>query len=163
MRKNCSCQQRGRKGTGVVFTTTSIAWSEFNPHSGHVVASLDKTFYADYLCLVASNKQQIYVGRSQTLIGKHENGQPLSGWGFVQIECVTFTAEDKHGSINQNCRSSKSPVWMQFEGYFVPYLQYRFPSKIFKVRGEAKVGNFREWSLRCLLKIRRSCRWRQIL
>jgi len=26
---------------------------------GHVVAPLDKTFYDDYLCLVASNKQQI--------------------------------------------------------------------------------------------------------
>ena len=38
---------------------------EFNPHPGHVVASLDKTLYDNYLCLVASNKQQIYVGRSQ--------------------------------------------------------------------------------------------------
>jgi len=26
---------------------------------GHVVAFLDKTLYDDYLCLVASNKQQI--------------------------------------------------------------------------------------------------------
>jgi len=26
---------------------------------GHVVASVDKTLYDDYLCLVASNKQQI--------------------------------------------------------------------------------------------------------
>ena len=33
------------------------AW--FNPHPSHVVASLDKTLYDDYLCLVASNKQQI--------------------------------------------------------------------------------------------------------
>ena len=32
--------------------------SGFNPHPGHVVASLDKTFYDDYLCLVASNEQQ---------------------------------------------------------------------------------------------------------
>ena len=45
-------------------------WSqdhEFNPHPGHVVASLDKTPYDNYLCLVASNKQQIYVGRSQNV------------------------------------------------------------------------------------------------
>ena len=33
------------------------------------VASLDNTLYDDYLCLVVSNKQQIYGGRSQTLIG----------------------------------------------------------------------------------------------
>ena len=46
-------------GKGVVFTTTLIEWSGFNPHSGLVVASLDKTLYDDYLCLVASNKQQI--------------------------------------------------------------------------------------------------------
>ena len=45
-------------------------WSqdhEFNPHPGHVVASLDKKLYDNYLCSVASNKQQIYVGRSQNL------------------------------------------------------------------------------------------------
>ena len=36
-----------------------IASSGFNPHSGHVVASLDTTLYDDYLCLVVSNKQQI--------------------------------------------------------------------------------------------------------
>ena len=41
------------------FTTTLIEWSWFNPHPGHVVASLDRTLYNDYLCLVASNKQQI--------------------------------------------------------------------------------------------------------
>ena len=35
-----------------------------------LVPSLDKTLYDDYLCLVASNKQQIYVERSQTSTGK---------------------------------------------------------------------------------------------
>ena len=39
---------------------------KFNPLPGNVVATLDNTLYDDYLCLVASNKQQIYVGRSQT-------------------------------------------------------------------------------------------------
>ena len=43
---------------------------------------------------------------------------------------------------------------MQLEGDFVPYLQYRFFSTSLKVQGEAKVGNFGEWSLRYLLKIR---------
>ena len=62
--------QRGRKGKGAVFTTTLIAWSRFNPHPGHVVVSLDKTLYDHYLCLAASNKQQIYMERSQTSIGK---------------------------------------------------------------------------------------------
>ena len=33
--------------------------SGLNPHSGYVVASLDKTLCHDYLCLVALNKQQI--------------------------------------------------------------------------------------------------------
>jgi len=30
----------------------------------YVVASLDKTLYNDYLCLVASNKQQIVRGKT---------------------------------------------------------------------------------------------------
>ena len=29
------------------------------PHPGHAAASLNKMLYDDYLCLVASNKQQI--------------------------------------------------------------------------------------------------------
>ena len=51
-------RQRGWKSKGVVFTTSLIARSKF-PHPGHVVASLDKAFYDDYLCMVASNKQQL--------------------------------------------------------------------------------------------------------
>ena len=39
----------------------------FNLHPGLVVASLDKTICDDYLCLVASSKQQIYMGRSQNV------------------------------------------------------------------------------------------------
>ena len=61
---------RGEKGKDVVFTTNSIASPGFNPHLGHVVESLDKALYDDYLCLVASNKQQSYVGRSQMSTGK---------------------------------------------------------------------------------------------
>ena len=52
-------RQRGRESKGVVFMTTLIAKSNFNLHPGRVVASLDKAFYDDYLCMVASNKQQI--------------------------------------------------------------------------------------------------------
>ena len=50
-------------GKGELFTTTSIEWSGFNPHPGHAVASLDKTFYDNYLWLVALNKQQIQGAR----------------------------------------------------------------------------------------------------
>ena len=47
--------------TTAIYTdeVVSVARSGFNPHLGHVAASLDKTLYDDYLCLVASNKQQI--------------------------------------------------------------------------------------------------------
>ena len=48
-----------REGKDVIFATTLIALCRFYPGPGHVVASLDKTLYDDYLCLVASNKQQI--------------------------------------------------------------------------------------------------------
>ena len=41
------------------FKTTLIELSGFNPHPSHVIAFLDKTLYDDYLCLMASNKQQI--------------------------------------------------------------------------------------------------------
>ena len=54
---------------------TRLPWSHdhgFNPHPGHVFASLNKTLYDDYLCLVALNKQQIYVGRSYRSTGKRK-------------------------------------------------------------------------------------------
>ena len=47
------------KGKGVIITTTLIAWSGFNPYPRHVVASLDKALYHDYLSWVALNKQQV--------------------------------------------------------------------------------------------------------
>ena len=49
------------KSKGVVLTTNLIARYWFNSHLGHVPASLDKALYDDYLCLVASDKQQIYI------------------------------------------------------------------------------------------------------
>ena len=61
------CRQRGRMGKGVVFTTTLIEWSGFNPHPSHVVASSDKTLYDDYLFLVALNKQQIQWARIEEI------------------------------------------------------------------------------------------------
>ena len=54
-------QQPGQDDKGVGITTTLIACTRFNQHAGKVVASLDKTLYNDYVCVVASNKQQIYV------------------------------------------------------------------------------------------------------
>ena len=44
---------------------TLIARPWFNQNPSRVVASLDKALYGSYLCLAASSKQQIYVGRSQ--------------------------------------------------------------------------------------------------
>ena len=45
------------RGQRRVFTMTLKTLSEFNLHTGHVVASLDKTLYNDYLRLVrTSNK-----------------------------------------------------------------------------------------------------------
>ena len=46
---------------------TLIAGFGFNPQPGHVVTFIDKTLYDDYLCLVASNKQQIQKS-TRTLI-----------------------------------------------------------------------------------------------
>ena len=66
-------RQRGRMDKGVVFTTTLIEWSGLNPHPSHVVASLDKTLYEDYLCLVASNKQQIQWTRIRRNSQEHWN------------------------------------------------------------------------------------------
>ena len=57
---------RARKRKGVAFTTTLIVLSGFKPLPGHVVVSLDTMLYDNYLCLVASKKQQICVGKSQT-------------------------------------------------------------------------------------------------
>ena len=75
------CRQRGRYCKGVVFTTTLIVRSKFNPHPGHVVAFLDKAFYEDYLRMVASNKQQIHWA----IIRKnpHEHWKHLGRCGFV--------------------------------------------------------------------------------
>ena len=73
-------------------------------HPGHIVASLDKMLYDDYLCLVALNKQQIQVERSQTLTGKLKNSQlPKQVWIHSKDSAiVTFSQkEDNDASINQ--------------------------------------------------------------
>ena len=107
-------RQRGRKGKGVVFansTTTLIARSRFDPHPGHVIASLDKTLYDHYLCLVASNKQQVYVKRSQTWIGKFgirstskrvriiRLNQSTTIASYIMIYIAIYRMEDNYGSI----------------------------------------------------------------
>jgi len=45
---------------------------------------LDKSLYDDYLCLVASNKQQINWEKVKQATGKLENRQLLSKKRFVQ-------------------------------------------------------------------------------
>ena len=42
-------RERGQDGKSVVLMTSRFAWFGFNPRPGHVVASLDKTLYDDYL------------------------------------------------------------------------------------------------------------------
>jgi len=50
----------------------------------HVVESLDKALYDDYLCLVASNKQQIKWKEVKKLPKNSKLDNSLSGCGFVQ-------------------------------------------------------------------------------
>ena len=42
-------RQRCRESKVVVFTTSLISRSKFNPHPGHFVASSEKAFYDNYL------------------------------------------------------------------------------------------------------------------
>ena len=77
----------------------------FNPHLGHAVAFLDKTVYNGYLCLVASNQQQIYVGRSQTSIGKLGKwSTPKRVWICPKDSATVASSwvEDKNASVKQN-------------------------------------------------------------
>ena len=97
--------------------STLIARSWLNLHLSHVVASLDKTLCDDYLCLVASNKKQIYVEvkrDSQSL----KLGHLISGWGFLQNENATPAyswVEDNYGSINQKTKWNRKPSsWLIF-------------------------------------------------
>ena len=84
--------------------TTLIAWSGFNSHPDHVVASLDKGLYDDYFCLVSSNKRKIYVARSESK--SLECGEFLSGWErFVCVKTPVRTVasswvEDKYQRLS---------------------------------------------------------------
>ena len=66
-----------------------------HPYPSHAVASLDKTFYDDYLCLVASNKQQIYWIR----IPK-KNAGTLEHWK-VRSSCEFLQA--RSSQCNKKC------------------------------------------------------------
>ena len=66
----------------------------FNPHNGHVVESLYQTLYNDYLCLVASNKQQIQLAKIQR--NPSEHWKLLSRQKFVQaLSNLTFFYKKK--------------------------------------------------------------------
>ena len=78
------------------FLATTLARSLFNSHPGHVVASLDKTHYDDYLCLEASNKQQMYTERSQSESLGYEDSSEIKmspplprggGWSWINQIC----------------------------------------------------------------------------
>ena len=51
------------------FSTNLIAGAGFTVHPGYVVASLDKTLYNDYLCLMASNKKQTCGQELKEILG----------------------------------------------------------------------------------------------
>ena len=73
-------------GKGVVFYDDSDRRiMSSTRHPGHVVASLDKTLYDNYLCLVALNKPANLRGKkSKRQQESLENGQLLCRCGFVQ-------------------------------------------------------------------------------
>ena len=80
-------RQHGLEDRAIVVTTTLIEWSWFNPHPGHIVASLHKTLYNDYLCLVASNKQQIQWTRIRRNPQKTlDHWKHFSRCGFLQSQ-----------------------------------------------------------------------------
>ena len=74
------------------------------PDPNHVFVFLDKALYDDYRFVVASNKQQIYVGRSQTSMGKPEiwsttkRGEDDSSKNKSATVASSWV-EDKYGSI----------------------------------------------------------------
>ena len=78
---------------------TLIARSKFNPHPGHVVASLDKAVYDDYLCMVASNKEQIQWAIIQK--NSQEHWKLLSRCRFVpaRTKCGFVQARTKRGFV----------------------------------------------------------------
>ena len=75
-------------------TMTLIEWPGFNQHPGHDLAFADKTLYDDYLCLVASNKQQIQWKRSW------RNPQKL--WKLLS-RCGLLQSRSSH--CNEKCAS----------------------------------------------------------
>ena len=68
-----------------------IAIFVFNPHSGQVVASLEKVLYDDYLSLVASNKQQIQWQEIKKLMGHWYTGNYLEGANSSKHEVIGTT------------------------------------------------------------------------
>jgi len=66
----------------------------------HVVASLNRALYDDYLCLVAFKQAANLVVRSQTT-EKLENGQLLSGCGFVQNIAPPALSRDRRRKMKQ--------------------------------------------------------------
>jgi len=67
----------------------------------YVVVSLDKTLYDDYLCLVASNKQQINWKEIKETTGKLRNEQLLSESGFVQNITPQSLSRDRRIKMEQ--------------------------------------------------------------
>ena len=82
---------------GVAFTTILITWCGFNPHSGHVVASLNKTLYDNYLCLEASNKQQVQWTRILRNLQEH----CITGNSYTQLKIQYLQTQSSYR--NEKC------------------------------------------------------------
>jgi len=86
----------------------TITWSQSHDLGStptffnHIVVSLDKVLYNDYLCLVASNKKQIQWWEVKNTTEKLENSQLLSGCGFIQNIVPLLLSHDRRIKMEQN-------------------------------------------------------------
>ena len=98
-----NCCGSGQERKDIVFTTILIEWSGFNLHPAHVFAFLEKTFYDDYLCLVASNKLQI----QWTRIWRNPQELQSSYWKLLS-RCRFHQSRSRH--CNATC-ADRPIVW----------------------------------------------------
>ena len=90
------CRQCGLEGKDVVFTTSLIAWSGFNPRPGHVVASLEKTLYDCCLCL----QLQLDFIHQVALTRRQRRGLSVFESSCHLPTCLPHTAKASHYPFN---------------------------------------------------------------
>ena len=115
--------QRYHKGKAVVFTTTLIAWSEFNPNPGHVIASLMRCF----IMIISAQ----WLWKSREL-----NGQDFedirSNIGSLHGDSYVAADSFKHEVVsyrNKKCitiiYATASNYCYIFEYFYLTFLQVR--------------------------------------